>query len=283
MRTIAQFYNQAAERVAYATRRDLVPARLPLIMFILYLDDAGSVGSANERHFILSGICVFERQIHYLSQSLDALAAQICPQDPDALEFHGSHILPGKGFWRSIKNPQTRRSHFESALKIAGNLRGDWALFGVVVEKQAVAGEDPVAYAFEQIISRFDTYLKRLHRGGKTHRGLIVLDKSTHETRLQILARDFRKNGSHWGSVTNLADVPMFVDSTATRAIQFADLVSYALWQNYEKNDPTFFQHIRGQFDSEGGIVHGLHHRHAAAHRCTCPACCGESINMGDI
>lgn len=251
-------------------------------MFILYLDDAGSVGSASERHFILSGICVFERQIHYLSKSLDDLAAEICPQDPDALEFHGSHILPGKGFWRSIKDKDTRKTHIESALKVANRLRGDWALFGVVVEKQAVAGEDPVAYAFEQIISRFDTYLKRLHRGGKTHRGLIVLDKSTHETRLQVLARDFRKHGSRFGSVTNLADVPMFVDSAATRAIQYADLVSYALWQNYEKNDPTFFDHIRSQFDSEGGIVHGLHHRHRERQACPCPACSGGMIGRGE-
>lgn len=260
-------------RVAFAIRRDLVLARLPIIMFLLYLDDAGSVGSATEKHFILSGICLFERQVHYLSQGLDNLASQICPEDPIGLEFHGSHMLPGKGFWRSIRDREKRRSHFASALAVAGGLRGDWALFGVVVEKQLLAGEDPVEYAFEQIVSRFDLFLKRLHHTGKTHRGLIVLDKSTHETRLQTLARDFRSNGSRWGSITNLADVPMFVDSSATRAIQYADLVSYALWQFYEKGDPTFFKQMSGLFDTEGGVVHGLHHLGTEVATCPCSNC----------
>jgi hypothetical protein len=247
-------------------------------MFILYLDDAGSVGSANERHFILAGICVFERQIHYLSQSLDDLAAQICPHDPHSLEFHGSHILPGKGFWRSIKDRDTRKTHIESALKIANRLRGDWALFGVVVEKQAVAGEDPVEYAFEHIVTRFDAFLKRLHRKGNTHRGLIILDKSTQETRLQSLARDFRSNGSRWGSVTNLADVPMFVDSAATRAVQYADLVSYALWQAYEKGDTSFLSPLIGHFDREGAVLHGLHHKSTLGQPCTCAICAAVII-----
>jgi Protein of unknown function (DUF3800) len=247
-------------------------------MFLLYLDDAGSVGSASETHFILSGICVFERQVHYLTRKLDDLASTIYPQSPQDLEFHGSHILPGKGFWRSIKDRSARRAVLQNALSVATDLRGDWALFGVVVEKAALAGEDPVEYAFEHIVTRFDAYLKRLHRKGNTHRGLIILDKSTQETRLQSLARDFRINGSRWGSVTNLADVPMFVDSAATRAVQYADLVSYALWQAYEKGDISFLAPLIGQFDREGAVLHGLHHKTAASQPCPCATCAAVII-----
>lgn len=242
-------------------------------MYILYLDDAGTVGSADQKHFVLAGICLFERQVHFLSQKLDAKAKAIYPGDPDALEFHGSHILPGKGFWRSIKDKSQRRTYLSDALAAPFALRGRWALFGVVVEKAAVAGEDPVEFAFEQIVTRFDTFLKRQHRSGDTQRGLIVLDKSTMETRLQSLARDFRKNGSRWSSVTNLADVPMFVDSSATRAVQYADLVSYALWQKFEKGDGLFFDAIAHQFDQEGGVVHGLLHKKLEVGTCHCPYC----------
>lgn len=242
-------------------------------MFLLYLDDAGTVESADQRHFVLSGVCLFERQVHFLSKEMDNLAALICPEDPERLEFHGSHMLPGKGFWRSIKDRTLRREHVKSALATARQLQGHLALFGVVVEKAAVAGEDPVEYAFEQIVSRFDTFLKRQHRKGNTQRGLIILDKSTMETRMQTLARDFRKNGSRWGSVTNLADVPMFVDSAATRAVQYADLVSYALWQRFEKQDPEFLNQVADLFDHEGGVVHGLLHKSLNGLSCDCPYC----------
>lgn len=73
--------------------------------------------------------------------------------------------------------------------------------------------------------------------------------------------------------MTNLADVPFFVDSKATRGIQYADLVAYALWRKYERGDGEFFDGIANWFDSEGGVVHGLHHYRNRNDFCECPAC----------
>lgn len=209
-------------------------------MFLLYLDDAGSVGSRDERHFVLSGICLFERQVYHINKALDELAERICPDQPGKLEFHGSHMLPGKGFWRSIRSKEDRRKNIRHALATCRELQGTWGLFGVVVEKSAVSPEDPIEFAFEQICARFDSFLKRQYRQKNNQRGLMILDKSTRETRLQSLATEFRNDGHRYGVLRNLADVPMFVDSNATRLIQFADLVSYALWQRFERNDPEF-------------------------------------------
>ncbi len=241
-------------------------------MYLLYLDDAGSVTSSREDHFILSGICLFERQIHFLNSELDKLAAQIYPENPRALEFHGSHMLPGKGFWRSLPKEE-RRKWLRNALATARRLRGTWALFGVVVEKAAVSPEDPIEYAFEQLCSRFDRFLKRLYRQGNKQRGLMILDKSTRETRLQSMAVEFKDVGHRWGVMHSIADVPMFVDSAATRCIQFADLLSYALWRKFERGDDEFFNVVDDAFDQEGGIVHGLLHRKAADSYCDCPYC----------
>ena len=80
------------------------------------------------------------------------------------------------------------------------------------------------------------------------------------EVRLQSLATEFKTIGHTWGVTRNLADVPLFVDSRATRLIQYADLVAYAMWRKFEKGDDEFFNEIADKFDSEGGVVHGLHH-----------------------
>ncbi len=113
--------------------------------------------------------------------------------------------------------------------------------------------------AFEEVASRFDKFLVRLYRENNPQRGIIVLDKSTMETRLQALATEFRFNGHSTGRLNNLADVPFFVDSKASRLVQYADLVAYALWRNFEKGDPEFYEIINQHFDHEGGVVHGLH------------------------
>lgn len=248
-------------------------------MYLLYLDDAGSVSSGRERHFILSGICLFERQVHFLNSKLDKLAEDIFPEDPRSLEFHGSHMIPGKGFWRSIPKLD-RRKHLRHALAAARALKGNWALFGVVVDKESVSPEDPVELAFEQLCSRFDAFLKREFRRGNKQRGLMILDKSTRETRLQSLAVEFKDVGHRWGVMHSVADVPLFVDSQATRAIQYADLVSYALWQKFERGDDEFFRVIDDAFDTEGGVVHGLLHKKDRTEYCDCPYCVSRGARL---
>jgi Protein of unknown function (DUF3800) len=61
------------------------------------------------------------------------------------------------------------------------------------------------------------------------------------------------------GLLTSLIKVPLFLDSKASRLIQLADLIAYAVFRHFEKGDNRFFPIIEPRFDSEGGVVHGLH------------------------
>ena len=201
-------------------------------MYILYLDDAGSVGNAADTHIVLAGVALFERQIHFLQESLDQLAAQIDAEEPLKLEFHASQIMAGRGRWRKVNDKAKLRGYLSAGLHCIDKVQGKWVLFGVVVEKAAVSPQDALEYAFEQICSRFDQFLERQNNNLKPEkrnqkqRGLLVFDKSAKETRLQNLTKEFRRNGHSWGRLRNFVDVPFFVDSEATRAIQYADLVA---------------------------------------------------------
>jgi hypothetical protein len=68
-------------------------------------------------------------------------------------------------------------------------------------------------------------------------RGLIVMDESKQEKPLQTLARKFRIDEARWGHFRNLAEVPLFVDSRASRMIQVADLVAWFTFRKYEYKD----------------------------------------------
>ena len=241
-------------------------------MYLLYLDGSGSVKNPNERHFILAGIAVFERQIYHLIRRTDQYVEDL-KVAPDA-ELHGSAMANAKApAWKGIPRP-TREAAIEGALDILRDAQRSVVAFAVAVEKRAVSPDDPVEYAFEEICNRFDLFLRRLHsRDGDTNRGLVVMDESHYEDVLQGLAARYREHGTRWGNLRNMAEVPLFVDSTASRLIQLADLLAWAVWRYYEHADARYFNRVVRRFDAEGGVIHGLCHRAVDTADCYCPAC----------
>lgn len=240
-------------------------------MYLLYLDDSGSVSNAADKHIVLAGVAVFERRPHWFSRRLDEIAGRIWPQDPHGLEFRGVDIFSGRKHWRGIKK-EPRVAVYKEALTEMGR-SSHTHLFGAVIHKAAISPHDPMEYAFEQVCNRFDRFLGRLHRQANTQRGLILLDDSTYETSLQGLARNFRTIGHRWGQLYNLTDVPFFASSKATRMLQYADMIAYAVRRYYEYGESTYFDLISHRFDAEGGVIHGLTHYVPSGSGCNCLCC----------
>ena len=246
-------------------------------MHLLYLDDSGSVSNSDEDYLVLAGIAIYERSTYWYEKKMNEIAASIWPNNPRSIEFRGNEIFSGRNHWRGV-GKDIRPRVYEQTLKVLEEFSPNRArLFGAAIHKADVSPKDPMEYAFEQLCSRFDQFLWRLHKSGDTQRGLIVLDKSTYETSLQKLAINFRDEGHSWGQTRNLAEVPLFVDSKATRLIQFADLVAYALRKRYEHNESRYFDLISHKFDTVGGIIHGLIHHAPSNQSCDCPSCMRRS------
>jgi hypothetical protein len=229
-------------------------------MHLLYVDESGAVGDASQRYFVLAGVAVFERQTHWVEQSLNAIAEKIDPANPQDVELHGAPIRSGNKRWRQFTPPQ-REALIREALTagLSGARRDGLRLFACVVEKAALTGKDPVYFCFEHLAMRFDAFLARRHaKHGDAQRGMMLFDESSTEQRLQTLAREFKYKGHTWGKTRNYAEVPVFLDSRATRLIQLADLVAYALFRHFEHGDSQYFDIIKDRFDTEGGVEHGL-------------------------
>jgi hypothetical protein len=58
-----------------------------------------------------------------------------------------------------------------------------------------------------------------------------------------------------------MAEVPLFLDSKASRLIQLADMVAYSIFQHYENQDDRFFDIIKTRFDQDAGQLHGLYEK----------------------
>ncbi len=229
-------------------------------MHLLYVDESGSLTDPSQKFFILSGVSIFERKTHWIEHQMNEIAKRFSPEDHYAIEFHGSPMRSGKSEWRQFLMTD-RIQAIKDCLQVIPDSKGKIRLFAAVSERGAGNGEDPIKSCFEQLASRFDMYLRRLHHGGNTQRGIAVFDKSTTEKSIQNMARTFKHDGHSFGKLTNFAEVPLFLDSKASRMIQLADLVAFAIYRKYQAADPQYFDIIRNCFDSVGGTVHGLHER----------------------
>jgi hypothetical protein len=230
-------------------------------LHLLYLDESGSVADPNQKHFVLAGVSVFERKTHWVELELNSIASRFETGGDDPRELHGSPMRSGREGWKAFPLPD-RLAAIQEALErgVARHHPHGVRLFGAVIRKDAMPGVDPVEHAFEQLTSRFDLFLKRQHRKyDDSQRGLMLFDKCSTEQRIQTLAREFKYAGHSWGKTINYAEVPVFIDSKASRLIQLADLVAFALFRKFEYQDDSLISSVQHCFDSEGGTVHGLY------------------------
>lgn len=231
-------------------------------MYLLYADESGTIGDPTEKYFVLAGVAVFESDTHWIERDLNEIAKRFNKEEPHAIELHGSPMRSGKGFWQH-QPKEVRQQAIIDALNVGIRDRLHRPhLFGAVLRKEHFAGQELSEVAFEQLSSRFDNYLTRLHLKQKnTQRGLVVFDKCSTETRIQTLAREFKHERHTYGKFKNFSEVPVFLDSRASRLIQLADLVAYALFRHFEHEDSKYYEVISGCFDRDGGVEHGLYLR----------------------
>ncbi|MBX3728380.1 MAG: DUF3800 domain-containing protein [Candidatus Sumerlaeia bacterium] len=247
-------------------------------MHLLYLDDAGSAHNPAEEYLVLGGVSVFEAQAYWFTQELDKLATTICPSDPHGVEFHASEIFSRRKHpWKDMTREEAQ-GVIKAVLAVARNSFDTARFFACAIHKSSFPGRDPMEVAFEDLCSRFDRYLARLRGDGDRQRGLLILDESAHETTLQRMALEFRTLGTKWGVVRNLAETPLFVNSRASRLVQVADHIAYAVFRRYNACDARYFDVIASRFDSSDGVVHGLAHKQLVDPSCMCPACMSRRV-----
>ena len=240
-------------------------------MHLLYLDDAGSADNKNEQYIVLGGLSVFEAQASFLTNELDQLAESISPANPQDVEFHASEIFARREHPWNKMSKEEAQGVIKAVLQVIAKSYDSACVFACAIHKASYPNTDLIEHSFEDLCSRFDRYLARLRLDGGRQRGLIILDESSHETTLQNLTKDFRTLGTKWGVIRNLADTPFFVNSKASRIVQLADHVAYAVFRRYNASDTQYFDFIASKFDSAEGVVHGLVHKQTINPNCMCP------------
>ena len=133
--------------------------------------------------------------------------------------------------------------------------------------------------AFEQIVSRFEQYLKILDSSTSPTKnyGLLIHDNNqTVAKRHTEMMKHFHSKGTVWTHLSNIIETPLFVDSQLTSMIQIADVCAYAIRRYLENGEETLFDEVFKRADTKKGVVVGV--RHFTNSSCKCKICQGHRL-----
>lgn len=245
-------------------------------MYLLYVDESGDA-SAPDDHFVVGGVAVHESRVRTLNRSLANVINRHLTVD---LELHAQWIRVGKGPWgaipRSVKEGLLR--DVPSALGRFGR-EPDAALFAVARAPGAVPTADPLERSYEELLLRFTQMLVRLNRvTGRDDHGIVIADEAKYELTLQPIVQRWRTSGTRFARLGRLVEVPLFIDSKATRLTQAADFVAHGVYRHYQAGDDSLFAPLLNGFDRVAGVRHGLVHLVRDYRRCPCAACASRLV-----
>jgi len=216
-------------------------------MHLLYVDESGNADGNQDTYFVLGGVAVFEREIYWINEEVNALANKYFPGTE--IEFHAQAIAShAEEPWHSC--PTQQRNQIIDALSniIASH---HVTLSGINIEEALTT--DPISRAFEEICNRCDLFMHRLHAKGDTQHSMRVATRP--------VSKHCWQNIGVWvldmGARSKLRGRPFFANSKATRLLQLADLVAYAVFRRYERGDTRLIDKIISRFDTEDGVIHG--------------------------
>lgn len=229
-------------------------------MYLAYLDESGSPDDPNSEFFVLGGIMLFERQTHWLESRINPIAARF-EADGTYRELHAGPMRAAKDGWDKF-SPAERAQATADVLRLLENKQSKVSVVAAVIEKSMLRPAEILPYCYELLATCFDDWLAyRYQKYGEPARGIFILDrsKSAVELNMQTLHRVFKHTGHTSGKLRNFAEVPMFLDSKASRLIQMADNIAYWIYRRYQALDNRGFEIIEPHFFKMGSGRTSLH------------------------
>ncbi len=161
------------------------------------------------------------------------------------------------------------------------DLVGSWSFSRLFAECVNKIHFDPVRaqqsvdeQALEQLVSRFEQYMKILSKSTKNSKifGTLIHDNNDTVARKHTeLMKKFHRHGTLWTTIKHIIETPFFVNSELTSLVQIADLCSYSLRRYFENNETDLLNRIQSRFDRKSGKIVGI--RHFTDATCQCMFC----------
>ncbi len=178
----------------------------------------------------------------------------------------------------------THKERKEFVEKIAESVAkwSDVRLFADCIDKTFFdpqkAGHSVGEEAFDQLISRFNTFLENKSRSPNSNQknlGIIVHDNNVEVAgeRMKMMRNFFSTGTKYRKDIDNVIETPLFVDSNLTSMVQIADLCAYALRRYIENRERNLFDRIFRRADRKNNKLVGIRHFTDPNLKCDCDLC----------
>jgi uncharacterized protein DUF3800 len=231
-------------------------------MHILFLDDAGTISPSNKiesNHFVLAGPVIPEDQWSNLEKNFYTICDQfnVC----------------GEIKWRFFGQKRCREDDQNTLFHLDFQQRDELrkTLFNALIANESIKiisvvvnlplaytsenikkPEDVHAFAYRSIVELYQLHLQQLSQiTGSTVYGIIVSDhrNPTQDTAQRNLHREILKSKNNARlTYPNLIEGLFFSPSHHSMGIQFADLISGAVFRNFEHRDDRWHKLIQPNF-----------------------------------
>ncbi len=216
-------------------------------MYLLYADESGTAHDPNGTFFVLAGFSIFERQTHWLDHKIEQIASRFDDYFGErGCELHASPMFSGSDGWRQAASVPQRVQAVVDILHLLHHPQTSVRIIASVIEtSQIIDKSSIIPLAFQDIAFTFDRSLRNIYsKHHNAQRGMMIFDKSSSERMIQDLSYAAKHIGRDDDKLRNFAEVPVFVDSKASRLIQLADMIAYWIYRYYTAKDVRGFQLI---------------------------------------
>jgi hypothetical protein len=243
-------------------------------MYILYLDESGDPHSfQSQKCYVMGGVAIHEGQIHGIGAQVDNIQSTYLPGLQIPVAFHAYDVKQGKGHFRGLV-PSRRDQVMQDVYALIGSARFPYLIaFATAIDVSAVTSPTQARRSvFEDVCEKFNGFLVHQYRRGIPSKGLLIIDQNR-EAEYRELVNDFKTQGTTHGFLGNVVDIPYFARCHQTRMLQLADFVANAVFEYYERNDPTYLNVILPRFYGHALNRLSAGFRHIINGNCTCIAC----------
>ncbi len=230
-------------------------------MHILFLDDAGTISPANKiesNYFVLAGPIIPEEQWSNLEKEFYKICDQFNVHGEIKWRFFGQKRCRADDQNTLFHLDFQQRDELRKALLNALIANKSIKIISVVVHLPTAYTAEHIkkpehvhAFAYRSIIELYQLHLQQLSQIiGSMVYGIIVSDhrNPAQDTAQRNLHREILKSDNARLTYPNLIEGLFFSPSHHSIGIQFADLISGAVFRNFEHRDDRWHQLIRPNF-----------------------------------
>lgn len=240
-------------------------------MQLLFLDESGTIPPINKisfKNFVIGGVIISENHWNDIHKNLKILKHKY--KIPLESEIKWRYFSPtNQQEENGIRHLDQKQKHSlrDELYELITNYKSTKIISVVTNIQEAYKlpyinnQEDLYWYSYKQVVERFQYHLQDLSKeAGLNINGVVIIDNRLpcDDNKLRDLhSKTLLDSKYNYSTFNNLIEGLFIAPSHHSIGVQFADIITGAIFRKYEKNDDKCFSKIKKSIRNRNGVIEG--------------------------